>query len=230
MVAVGDSRKKRDGDMSSALWRWLIPIANRSKSAMLIFAALAFIWFIAWAMARSLIVRDDPLPSDAMVVLAGSAAYDERAKHAAQLFHAGYAPIVLLTDDGQRGGWSSKEQRTPFFVERARESLHRAGVPEERIEVLPQRVSSTYEEAMLLRDRAMERKMRSLLVVTSAYHTRRARWIFNRVFAACGTRATIVSSAKPSPSPLVWWASLRGWRAVAAEYVKIIYYCWQYGR
>jgi uncharacterized SAM-binding protein YcdF (DUF218 family) len=212
------------------IFKALVAVRNLKRSAALVAAALALAWFAAWALARALIVRDVPVASDALVVLAGSAAYDERTRYAAQLFHAGYAPIVFLTNDGQRGGWSNKEQRNPFFVERARESLRRAGVPEERIAVLPQRVSSTYEEAVALRHLAAERRIRSLLIVTSAYHARRARWIFNQIFAGSETRVTVVSPERPSPSPFVWWASLRGWRAVAAEYLKIIYYRWQYGR
>ena len=39
----------------------------------------------------------------------------------------GRAPLVLLTDDHTRGGWSSVLQRNPFFVERATEELIKQG-------------------------------------------------------------------------------------------------------
>ena len=50
--------------------------------------------------------------------------YVERTRLAAESFVRGRAPVVLLTNDGQRGGWSKEEERNPLFVERA-ESVRR---------------------------------------------------------------------------------------------------------
>ena len=49
-------------------------------------------WLVAWAAAQWLIVRAELSHADALVVLAGSSAYTERALHAAQLFNEGRAP------------------------------------------------------------------------------------------------------------------------------------------
>ena len=76
--------------------------------------------------------------------------------------------------DARQSGWSREQQRNPLFVEREVEELKRAGVAPDHIVVLPPPVGSTYEESVVLRNFAVEHKLRSLQVVTSAYHSRRA--------------------------------------------------------
>lgn len=181
----------------------------------------------AWAAAQALVVSAGVARADAVVVLAGSSAYAERARYAARLFAEGRAPRIVLTDDGERGGWSSAEQRNPYFVERAVRELTAAGVPTQRIEVLPGVVTSTHEEALRVRDYATSRAFRSLLVVTSPYHARRALWTLRRVFAGSGIEVGLSPSTnggEATPSPLTWWLAPGNWKVVAGEYVKLAYY------
>lgn len=192
--------------------------------------SLAVWCVVAWVAARGLIVGSDMERADALVVLSGSSVYRERARHAAELFREGRAPKIILTSDGQQGGWSQSEQRNPFFVERAHAELRRAGVPPERIEVVPRPVMSTYDEAVALREYATEQGVRSLLVVTSGYHSRRARWSLRRVFAESGVRVGVapVAAGEETPAHVAWWLQPDGWRMVAGEYVKLVYYRWHY--
>ena len=83
---------------------------------------------VAWVAARALVVDADLSSADAIVVLSGSSAYVERTHKAAELYRAGRAPLIWLTDDHMRGGWSSALQRNPYFVERATDELIKAGV------------------------------------------------------------------------------------------------------
>lgn len=196
--------------------------------------ALLIAWpFFAWAAAQFLIVRTEVIArADVLVVLGSSSAYVERTRWAARLLQEGHAPKIILTNDNKRSGWSSTEQRNPFFVEHAAAELQRAGVPAEKIEVLPQPVSSTYDEAVLLRRYAEEHHIQSLAVVTSAYHSRRALWTLRRVFDGSNIEVKINPVAtgdgeRQSP-PLTWWCKSRGWRSVALEYPKLIYYWLHY--
>jgi uncharacterized SAM-binding protein YcdF (DUF218 family) len=194
-------------------------------------AVSLILWcLLAWVAAQALVVRADLPRADAILVLSGSSNYVERTRWAARLYEAGRAPGVLLTDDGGRGGWSQVEQRNPFFVERAAKELNNAGVPAEKIEVLPGVVSSTYEEALNLRSYAESRGLRSVLVVTSAYHSRRALWTLRRVFE--GSNVEVGVDAPPagddSPAAATWWMTARGWQMVAGEYPKMIYYRLRY--
>jgi uncharacterized SAM-binding protein YcdF (DUF218 family) len=181
---------------------------------------------LAWVAARALVVNADLSRADVIVVLGGSATYLERTHLAAELFRAGRAPRIILTNDGEQGGWSSAQQRNPFYFERAQEELRRAGVPADSIEVLPQLVSSTYEEAVLLRQWTKAQRLQSILVVTSAYHSRRALWTLRRVFQDSGLAIGLVTPphGAQTPAPATWWLHPSGWRLVAVEYVKMIYY------
>lgn len=182
----------------------------------------------AWGAARALVVHEELPHAGALVILGGSRSYLERGAAAARLFRQGRAPRILLTNDGQRGGWASREQRNPFFVERSAAVLRRYGVPAGRIAILPPVVSSTHDEAVLLRRYADTHRLPSLLIVTSAYHSRRALWTFRRAFAGSETRIGI-HPAPPSPPAGEWWLHRGGWRWIFVEYVKMAYYGIRYG-
>ena len=198
---------------------------------LLITLLLLMLWpLAAWVAAEGLIVRSEPSNSEALVVLAGSATYLERAHHAAQLFKAGHAPLILLTNDSVRSGWSVEQQCNPLFVERATEELKRLGVPVEKIEIVPGVVTNTYDEATRLRDYARKRGWRSILVVTSAYQSRRALWTLRYVFQDTNISIGLDPAApgEQSPRPATWWWHRLGWKLVPGEYAKIIYYRMKY--
>jgi uncharacterized SAM-binding protein YcdF (DUF218 family) len=197
-------------------WRW-------ARVAVLLLVGWSL---LAWVMARGLVVRSELAHSDALVVLAGSATYIERTRYAAQLFKKGSAPKIILTNDNLQGRWSEAEGRNLFFIELAAEELRREGVPAEKIELIPRIVSSTYEEAVLLREYASGQGLRSIMVVTSAYQSRRALWTLRRVFDGSGI-AVGLDAPEPgeqSPRPATWWWRPLGWKMVAGEYLKLIYY------
>jgi uncharacterized SAM-binding protein YcdF (DUF218 family) len=181
---------------------------------------------VAWVAARALVVDADLSSADAIVVLSGSSAYVERTHKAAELYREGRAPLVWLTDDHTRGGWSSALQRNPYFVERATDELIKSGVPAERIRIVPGVASSTRDESLIVRDYASSQRVRSVLVVTSAYHSRRALRTLRQVFAGTGT--TIGVHTVAATSNAWWWLQPNGWRDVAGEYVKLSYYWFKY--
>jgi len=188
--------------------------------------SLAALFFLAWGAAKFLIL-DAPLEhADAIVVLSGSAVIKELVQFAAQLYKAGRAPIVILTNDNQKGSWSSAEQRNPFFYEGAVDLLISGGVPRAVIEILMEPVSGTCDEARLLGRYAEDHGLKSILVVTSAYHSRRALWTLRQAFAINGITVglSVVPPGNQSPSPIAWWLYIRGWQMVAGEYPKLVYY------
>lgn len=185
------------------------------------------VWTIVAGLAPRLLVVNEPLAAaDAIVVFSGSSAYVERTHKAAELYREKRAPLVLLTNDQTRGGWSSAQQRNPFFVERATDELIKVGVPQENIKIVPGIAETTYDEALIIRDYAVNERFRSVLVVTSSYHSRRTLRTLQQAFA--GTSTTIgLESATAAPSAF-WWLRLEGWRTVGIEFVKLVYYWFKY--
>jgi uncharacterized SAM-binding protein YcdF (DUF218 family) len=185
---------------------------------------------LTWAGAKLLIVKAELSSADAIVVLGGSSTYIERTDWAARLYREGRAPIIILTNDGVISPWSNAEQRNPYFYELAARELQHRGVPAEKIQVIPKVASSTYEESLELRDYAAAHKLKHLLVVTSAYHSRRALWSFRHACAGSDVEAGIDGPPPgwQTPSPATWWLHRFGWKVVAGEYLKMIYYRMRY--
>jgi Uncharacterized conserved protein len=186
--------------------------------------------FVAWLAALALIKTVSLPRADVVVVLSGSSAYIERSRRGAELYKEGRAPRVVLTNDNLRGGWSEERQTNPLFVERAQEELARAGVPSDSVEVLPDVVAGTHDEAIAVYNYATRKGIHSVLVVTSPYHTRRALLTMQRTFRDTGIVVGVerTENGEQTPSPTTWWLHRRGWSAVALEYPKLIYYYWKY--
>jgi uncharacterized SAM-binding protein YcdF (DUF218 family) len=184
----------------------------------------------AWAAARLLIVRAEVQSPDAIIVLSGSSTYIERASWAAKLYREGRAPMVVLTNDGVMGGWDNREDRNPLFYELSMRRMQQEGVPPSQIEVAPGQAGGTYDESVLVREFAVEHRLHRLLVVTSGYHSRRALWSIRRACEGSGIEVGIDSAPTgwQTPSPWLWWSKRKGWKLVAGEYVKMIYYWLKY--
>jgi uncharacterized SAM-binding protein YcdF (DUF218 family) len=188
------------------------------------------VWVIlAWVAGRALIVKAEIGSADALVVLSGSSSYLERTQKAAELFRQGRAPVVLLTNDHTRGGWSQPLQTNPYFVDRATEELIKQGVPAERIRIVPGVAESTRSEALIVKDYAAAHGFRSVLIITSAFHSRRALRTFRTSFAGTGIIVGLDPSSGLRTSAALWWLSPSGWRDVAGEYIKLVYYWSKYG-
>lgn len=188
--------------------------------------ALAIWWLVSWIAANALIIDSNPpSPADAILVMSGSAAIKERTEAAAQLFRDSKAPLVVLTNDGQQGGWSNEKQRNPYSYERATDELVRLGVPQTQIKVLPNVVTNTYDECAVLGNWIKGERIGSVIVVTSGYHSRRTRWTLERTLPnGAGFTVVPVPPGKQTPTPATWWWYRSGWGSVAHEYIKFIHY------
>jgi uncharacterized SAM-binding protein YcdF (DUF218 family) len=202
---------------------------SRRRVLKLLVLVLAVWVILAWVAGRALIVKAEIGSADALVVLSGSSSYLERTQKAAELFRQGRAPVVLLTNDHTRGGWSQPLQTNPYFVDRATEELIKQGVPAERIRIVPGVAESTRSEALIVKDYAAAHGFRSVLIITSAFHSRRALRTFRTSFAGTGIIVGLDPSSGLRTSAALWWLSPSGWRDVAGEYIKLVYYWLKYG-
>ena len=198
-----------------------------------LFAVAAFgLWsLIAAALGNYLIVSRPLDGADAIIVLAGGREYEERALEAARLFRQGVSTKIVLTNDGVEAGWDDVARRNLLFVERARSLLLANGVPEESIEIVPGVIRDgsevgTVVEANAVSSFCKDQGYTRIMLVTSAYHTRRALKVYtgipkpNSPFDAVGISHPPLS--KDEISYTFWWLSLKKWRVVPGEYLKIL--------
>lgn len=199
-----------------------------------VFLSFVLLWFPVATLLSNFLVTNRSLSgtADAILVLASGADYRERSEEAARVFHLGLARSVLLSNDGGKSGWNSTLNRNPLVVERSKWLLIELGVPDAAIEILPRSPGGgTVWEAELMAEIAQNRSIGSILLVTSAYHSRRTLWTFEKVFAAKGVGCILgMSSASPGahePPAFDWWLHRRGIRLVGSEYVKMAYYLYR---
>ena len=221
----------------TALWPGRVKTQARGKAKrrrlvlLSVLLGAVVLWpLLAWAGAHLLIVKSELASADAIIIMSGSSTYLERADWAAKLYREGRAPIVILTDDKLISGWDRKEERNPYFYELAARELKKQGVPESKIQVVSDIALGTYEESLGVRDYATAHQLKRLLVVTSAYHTRRALWSLRHACEGGGIEIGIDSPPPgwQTPAPSHWWWHRWGWKVVAGEYVKLIYYWMRY--
>lgn len=155
--------------------------------------------------------------ADALVVMAGSRY--ERIPAAARLYHLGAAPRILLTNDGVRSAWSAEQKRNLYEVEWAREQLLELGVPSDAIELLEYTKSGSYYDALNTRKFVLtDGTVRSLLVVTSHYHSQRTLWTFQQIFT--GTEVDVgVYPIPKNPHYKGRWLCV-----LTVELVKLVFY------
>jgi uncharacterized SAM-binding protein YcdF (DUF218 family) len=123
---------------------------------------------------ESLVVEDSLEKSDAIIILSDDNFYGDRATRAAELFRQNLASVVVASGVRLRPNASIAELMTHDLIER--------GVPKENILPFPQDADNTREEAESLRKLSQSKSWKSVIVVTSNYHTRRAKYIFKKVF------------------------------------------------
>jgi len=187
---------------------------------LLLFAVLAAVF--AYYASRWLKGDDAPIKADVIVVLSGRF---ERSMHAADLYRAGQAPKVVLSEAVQDAGSKQLEAlgiRLPTQLEIHRRILDAKGVPADRVETLGARALSTADEARSIAARYGKAGTR-VLVVTSPFHVRRARMMI--ADALEGRGVTLAVCATPYESfPDDWWRSQDAAREVLLEWAKIVFY------
>jgi len=154
------------------------------------------------------VVEDTLARADAIVVLSDDNFYADRATRAAQVYREGMAPVVVASGRKLRAYAGVAELMEHDLVER--------GVPKEKIVRVAHEASSTREEAETLAQFAAERKWRSIILVTSNYQTRRARYIFEHVFPA-GTTIRVTGARDGDFEPEHWWEKRVSTREFARE-------------
>src|SRR5437660_985737 len=149
---------------------------------------------------ESLVVEDPLEKSDAIIILSDDNFYADRATRAAEIFRQRLAPLVVASGMRLRPNAGIAELMTHDLIER--------GVPRESILPFPQDADNTKEEAESLRKLVQQKNWKNVIVVTSNYHTRRAKYIFGKVFAN-GAVVRIASARDADYDPEHWWEQRR---------------------
>ena len=167
-----------------------------------------------------LIVQDELHPADVIHVIAGP---DDRTDTAIQLYKQGYGKTIFFT-----GGWC--KHHNLYHGQHGRDLALEQGVPQEAIAFDDSEVTSTYAEVVRLKEYITQSQapVRSVIVVSDAFHMRRARWTYRHVL---GDQISVQMAPVPfssSPYQRRWWTDKASQRYVKDEYLKMLYYYARY--
>jgi len=173
-----------------------------------------------------LVLEKDLQPAGAIVLLMGST--PERELEAADLYHQGYAPLIIIVDFSTQSQLllDSLKLHVPKGKDNAISVLGQLDVPAESIHIIPGLVISTRGEAVAVRNYLETRSdINAIILVSSPSHMRRARLLFRRELNKLDHDVEII----PRPSRFSDFNTSEGWFhdretaiMVMLEYLKII--------
>ncbi|MBI2940135.1 MAG: YdcF family protein [Chloroflexi bacterium] len=199
------------------------PARWRAIRIAVVLVALALVvgstWWCHPVIGTALAVRDEPRPADA-IVMTYSAMIRAGVDEVDHLYHAGFAPYVVLSDFPTEVIGLDTDHLQPL----ARRALVARGVPDEALASVEGLPTSQYQEAVGVRDLFVRRDWRSALVVATELRMRRTLATYRGVLGEQG----IELIARPIPVRNVdlrrWWTTREGVSAVVNEWPRVLYY------
>ncbi len=174
--------------------------------------------YLLTAVARYLITEHPLAKADLVLVLSGESLL--RVPEGARIYHEGFAPKILLTNEPKRRGWDDLVRlgiRFPDSQEDAITILKALRVPKSAIETIEERANSTRAEMRTVAGFLTTHPVDSMIIVTSKSHTTRAYKIFS---TGLGPGIRLIMRPVPNDpfDPTRWWHARTDAKEVLHEY------------
>ena len=180
----------------------------RALVLVIVIAALLFV-----LTSGAFLVVDDPQHADVIVVLAGEA--DKRPARGLELLSQGYAPRMMLDVPA---GMRIFDQEV---VDIARVYVQK--LPQrDAVSICPIAGLSTKTESYDVEGCLENSGVHSLLLVTSDYHTRRARSTFQHKFK--GYRISVAAATDPVQFGRDWWQQRQWAKMNLDEWLRLVWW------
>ena len=145
----------------------------------------------------------------------------------ADLYLAGYAPVIVLSGDQPPIGMPALAERGILFIGGATRTYgvyRQLGIPDDAI-VIPERIhANTADEAVTLREMAARERWNRVIVVSSTYHLRRAAFALRRELRGTDVEVLMRKTRYEPFEPIDWWRRRRDIRAVVEELPRLVAY------
>lgn len=168
------------------------------------------------------LLSEDPIPVRSSVAVAyilpgGVVA---RSSKAAELYSRQIVSKIVVPHT--EIGTLEKEGLIPSEADLYSIRLKRLGVPLDKVEMLPGENSSTIDDAYSLKDWLSKAPapVPDVYVVTSWFHTARAKWVLRRVLGVAFERVRMVAAPEEDAPYDGWWTTEGGKIGITVEYLK----------
>jgi uncharacterized SAM-binding protein YcdF (DUF218 family) len=173
----------------------------------IVFLVVIIITTLILISGRFLSFAEPPKQSDAIIVLSGG---QGRVEKAVELYKAGYAPYIILSNAKEITSRSGDMLQTALNL----------GIPQDAI-YTENAAESTYENAEFTLPLMKEHDFKSAIVVSSEFHMRRVKLLFDRVYKKSDIELTYVGSDSGYNAKR-WWSDRKSRETTFNEYVKMI--------
>jgi len=174
--------------------------SKRARALLIVSAGLLTGYFMTPVllnkMAEALIREDKLVKADVIVALGGDNLCN-REKRAAELYHQGWANNVVVSGIKYAFGFHTGEAARAYVIKQ--------GVPEEKISIIRDTMN-TRAEAKVLDALMRERGWNSAIIVTSAFHSRRAMYTVEKAARDRTFISSPVPTGYPEWEPHSWWS------------------------
>lgn len=154
----------------------------------------------------------DPLTkADAIVAISGGDTYSRTIK-AVDLYHASWAPKIIFSG-------AARDPNSPSNAEVMKQVAQANGVPLSSIET-DKSSRNTHQNAILSGTLLKDNNIKTIILVTSQYHQRRASIEFAH---SLGKNVRIINQPAKDYywNQYTWWLSPQGWYTTISELFKI---------
>ncbi len=166
---------------------------------------------------RALVYENSLIKTEAIVVLAGG--NGSRVETAAKLYHEGFGEKLFFSGFRVYPGTYTSTLMKNYAL--------KLGVHEDEIIAsIPDVEVSTRGESVANLKLLKKHHIKKFILVTSAYHTRRAKLMYENAVSSLGYDIEFI--VYPAPDPFVpiqgWWKLRTGQKGIIFEYLKSIAY------
>lgn len=219
-LGIPETLDKKKKAPRLAIYKWLL----------FLFIALYFVLTfyripLLTTLGRYLIVEHKPEKADLIVCLAGKNI--ERSLAVVEAYRKGLAPYVFMAKKSKPDGFdylTKKARNYPTDFDLFTVITEGFEIPEKAILSPAERVSNTLDEARLVHKFVLDRGFKSIIVITSLTHSRRAWLTFKKVFKDDDIKIISLPSHYQLFNPKDWWTKRKYTKDLIFEYQKLIYY------
>ncbi|QUL53897.1 YdcF family protein [Paenibacillus tritici] len=184
-----------------------VKMGKRKKRFLFLYLPVLLMVVLFLCAGRFLPLSQSPRPADAIIVLSGGGG---RVEQGVQLFEQGYAPQLLLSNAKEGAGPAGDMRETALSL----------GIPEDAI-LAEDAAQSTYQNAQFTLPIMQQQGFKSAIVVSSDFHMRRVKFIFDHVYKNSGIELTYIG-ADSGYNAKTWWSDRYSRETIFNEYTKMI--------
>lgn len=182
-------------------------MGKRRKRILFLYLPLLLMLFLFLCAGLFLPVTEAPKQADVIIILSGGGG---RVEQGVQLFQEGNAPQILLSNAKEITGPAGDMRETALSL----------GIPESAI-LTEDAAESTYQNAQLTLPIMQQEGFKSAIVVSSDFHMRRVKFIFDHVYKKSGIELTYIG-ADSGYNAKAWWSDRYSRETTFNEYIKMI--------